>query len=462
MFKSHIRIIYKLALAVISLSFLSTNLPAQTLIKKPAKVRLINQAEHKKGIQGDKKQNTNIAPSLIGVQITRNNLKNDLLYSFSQKPEKIVVEKLSNNRLQIRIKPAYLGKNLFNKSVNRTTVTNRIERGNVLVSEIRLGYPLANYNIFRKDNKISVLIKETYNTNGEQNSAKSAAKGIADKSTKGTKSSIAKGNAPKTVQTKSKTTQANDVKIKFASEKVEELKPRKVSGKYTIVIDPGHGGEDPGTISQEDLIMEKTITLSVGRLLEKELKRLVPNGKIIITRNSDKYITLADRSRMANRNNAKLFVSLHCNAAVENPENAHGFECYIYREKLEVSTGEVAENNIMQKENMENKLFGAEALLARSLTYKVAESQQPKQIPNSWQLANWITKGLDKGTSIKNRGIHKAHFYVLAGTNMPAVLVEMGYITHEKDRAKMNSITGQKQISKSVAYGIINYLLNTK
>jgi N-acetylmuramoyl-L-alanine amidase len=418
---------------------------------------------------------------LKGIELSNSKTSIKIVYKFNVKISKCVVEKKNVNTIQLRMKSVLMNNNIVKLLSNRNnikSVKTRIERKDVLVSDIVFNYKIENYHLTR--NQATIILNVNPSNNLSNNNSldknkienkkickidhkKSDSKIVTkvikvDKTNSISEKSVT--DKVKISNTKSKGTKTNskdNQNLKKDETKID-IANLKLKGNYTIVIDPGHGGEDPGTISDEDLTMEKNVTLSVGKKLVRELTQMIPNGKIIITRDDDTYISLLERSRIANRNNAKLFVSLHCNSAVESPEDAHGFECYIFREKLESSS-----KDITSAEFIENKSYGMDMLFSKSFLFTTEKRKVDiADEAFSWQLANWIVKSMAKGTSIKNRGIQKAHFYVLGGTLMPAVLVEMGYLTNLKDRVLMNSKTGQNKIAKSVAIGVCNYLKNLK
>ena len=215
---------------------------------------------------------------------------------------------------------------------------------------------------------------------------------------------------------------------------------RRGYGNRTVVIDPGHGGNDPGATGI-DGVLEKGITLQIALLLRKELQKRMPGLNVILTREDDRYVELAERGDITNRADADLFISLHCNATDERPHPAEGFECWIWKPTPDSTSGVAArENSAAAGERTRTAEAAAEAATAASRT-----------------LANTIRTSLRSGTRLRDRGIHQANFYVLIGTNMPAVLVELGYLTNRKDQDYLTSSTGQQQIATSLADAIRRY-----
>ena len=212
---------------------------------------------------------------------------------------------------------------------------------------------------------------------------------------------------------------------------------RREYSNRTVVIDPGHGGNDPGATGL-DGVVEKGVTLQIALLLRNELKKRMPGLKVILTREDDRYVELEERGAIANRADADLFISLHCNATDERPHPAEGFECWIWRPTPDTATGVAAR---------ENSSGGGGAARTASAAAEAATAA-------SRSLANTIRSSLRSGTRLRDRGIHQANFYVLVGTRMPAVLVELGYLTNRKDQDYLTSTAGQQQIAVALADAI--------
>jgi N-acetylmuramoyl-L-alanine amidase len=171
------------------------------------------------------------------------------------------------------------------------------------------------------------------------------------------------------------------------------------------MVDPGHGGKDPGAIGigglrEKDVILP--ISQQVAAILEQQ------GVQAVLTRNSDYFVDLAPRVTMAERTNANLFVSIHANAISRSRPDVNGIETYYY---------------------------------------------------NSGQrLAQTIHKSILQGVNAKDRGVRKARFYVLRKTSMPAVLVEVGFVTGSEDAAKLSSPAYRTQMAQAIARGILQYI----
>jgi len=224
----------------------------------------------------------------------------------------------------------------------------------------------------------------------------------------------------------------------------------------TIVIDPGHGGKDEGTISP-DGTQEKTIALSISKKLGDYIKASYPDVNIIYTRTSDKFIELRKRADIANKNKADLFISIHCNSFKKS--SVRGTETYVmglHRAKENMDVIKRENDVVTLEEDYENQYE----------EYGVDESSPLYDIlMNSYQNAfleqslNFAATIEDKLTSHghKTRGVHQAGFMVLRRTAMPSVLIETGYLTNASDRAILTSEAGQNKLASQIYYAFADY-----
>lgn len=216
-----------------------------------------------------------------------------------------------------------------------------------------------------------------------------------------------------------------------------------------IVVDAGHGGEDPGAIGPKG-IKEKDINLLVAEDLASVLEK---NGyKVYMTRTEDVFIPLADRTKLANKVMADLFVSIHCNASIV--KNTSGFEIYFLSEKATDSAAEAVAN-------MENSVIALEEHNAavKKDTEKLLLSMAVNEFINESSLVcGIIDQQICKGFSnLSSRGVKQANFYVLRGASMPAVLVELAFITHAKEEKLLRKSKFRKKLAESIAKGIKLY-----
>ncbi len=235
--------------------------------------------------------------------------------------------------------------------------------------------------------------------------------------------------------------------------------PQTASGRFLVVVDAGHGGHDPGAAGNG--LREKDINLKAALQLAAGLKRVGLDVKL--TRADDRYLKLAERTAFANNVDADIFISLHCNALPKG-KHASGMELYLMAEPSDKDAMNLAilENRELSGEGQ----TGAEATAAadqktRLLLKILGDMQQNDKISESTTMAEYLYKrALNAGISL--RKVRQAPFFVLRGAGMPAVLVEMGYITERKDAQLLNSEAYRGKIVDNLAAGILDYLSRTK
>jgi N-acetylmuramoyl-L-alanine amidase len=174
--------------------------------------------------------------------------------------------------------------------------------------------------------------------------------------------------------------------------------------RYVVVIDPGHGGKDPGAIGIGGL-QEKKVVLSISLKLAKRLKQ--QGMRVVMTRTNDRFISLKGRVALAKKVNANAFVSIHGNSLPQN-SGVSGLETYHYG--------------------------------------------------RGYRLAQSIHRSILRRIQIRDRRIRRARFYVLRKTSMPAVLVEVGFVTSTRDSRKLTSASYRQRMADAIADGIIQYL----
>lgn len=223
--------------------------------------------------------------------------------------------------------------------------------------------------------------------------------------------------------------------------------------KFKVVLDAGHGAKDYGAIKNN--FVEKNIALAValkvGRLLNKQ-----PNVDVIYTRNTDVFIELVERANIANRANADLFVSIHCNS---NPNSeAFGTETYVMGLTKLKSNLQVAKNEnevITLEADYKLKYDGYDPNSPESITGIVL--QQEEHLNNSIAVASKIQDNFTQQLKRKSRGVKQAPFMVLHKTSMPSILIEMGFISNRDEGQYLNSEEGQNEVAKAIADAVMGY-----
>ena len=239
------------------------------------------------------------------------------------------------------------------------------------------------------------------------------------------------------------------VEQKTTALKIKDEKEKNIIN--TIVLDAGHGGKDPGACIKSCTIQEKDITLAITKKLGRILERQ-HNMNVIYTREDDRFIRLQDRTKIANDNNAKIFISIHANA-IDNSPNTKGFETYLLKiEKSSAAVDEVVkrENSVIdqfQANENTNTISRMNAILIQSANFEQSED-----------LAQLIQEEVSKTTNKNlNRGVKQAGFQVLWGATMPNVLVEVGFITNSGELKNLTSSKYQEKIAKGIASAIMKY-----
>ncbi len=216
----------------------------------------------------------------------------------------------------------------------------------------------------------------------------------------------------------------------------------------TVVIDVGHGGKDPGC-NQDSDAEEKMVALKVALALGEKIEAEYPNINVIFTRKKDVFVDLHERSAIANRNKADLFISIHCNA---NPnKKAFGTETYAMGmhktdENLAVAK---RENAVILKETQHQKYYNGFDPNS-PLAYIMLKNHQNAFINTSLNFAQKVQKQFKDYAGRTSRGVHQAGFLVLWETAMPSVLIEIGFLTNTKEEKYLKSAEGQSDISSAI------------
>ena len=224
---------------------------------------------------------------------------------------------------------------------------------------------------------------------------------------------------------------------------------------FTIVIDAGHGGKDPGAVGAT--LKEKDINLRVALALGKLVEANMKDVKVVYTRKTDVFVELNERAAIANRNKADLFVSIHTNASGGN-KSVTGTETYTLGMHRAASNLEVAkrENSaIMLEKGYTEKYEGFDPKSSES--YIIFELMQDQYMKQSVNLAGKIQSQFSTTAKRKNRGVQQAGFLVLRAVSMPSVLVEVGYISTPAEETYLGTKESTTQLSQSLYNAIKQY-----
>ena len=223
---------------------------------------------------------------------------------------------------------------------------------------------------------------------------------------------------------------------------------------FTVVIDPGHGGVDPGAPGRRS--KEKDINLDVSKMLAEKIGDKYPEVKIIFTRKTDVKIPLAKRATIANNAKADLFISIHSNSS--KSRSAHGCETFTLGSgsSAEAKAAAMYENQaILLEDNFEETYMGFNPNSSES--YIIFELLRGHDMEKSISLAEAVQKGMVKHTKLANRGVSSGGFLVLHKTVMPSILVEVGFISNANEEKFISSKSGQQKIVNGIFEGFSNY-----
>ena len=225
------------------------------------------------------------------------------------------------------------------------------------------------------------------------------------------------------------------------------------SSDFIVVLDAGHGGHDSGNTGNG--FLEKKIALQVTTQIGNYIKGN-SNIKVIYTRIKDRFVKLNERAAVANRSNADLFISIHCDAFTSPKVYGAGtFVLGLHRNADNLRIAQKENSVIFLEENYKSNYEGFDPNNPESVISLVL--MQETYLDQSIEAANTIQKSFVTNLNRKDRTVKQAGFQVLRETYMPSVLVELGFLTNKKEGAYLNSKKGQKEMSETIAKGIINY-----
>lgn len=229
-----------------------------------------------------------------------------------------------------------------------------------------------------------------------------------------------------------------------------------VKGKdFIVVIDPGHGGHDPGAIGKRG--KEKNINLNVALKVGRLIQNNCNNVKLVYTRQTDIFIPLDRRAQIANNAKADLFISIHTNS-VARGKTVRGAETYtlgLHRTEENLEVAKKENSVILIEDNYQQRYAGFNPNSAES--YIIFEFLQDKNMEKSVKLATHIQKQFKNTAQRIDKGVHQAGFLVLRETSMPSVLVELGYISTPEEETYLLSDGGTDALANSIYRAFINY-----
>lgn len=232
----------------------------------------------------------------------------------------------------------------------------------------------------------------------------------------------------------------------------------KTDDRFVVVLDPGHGGNDPGAVGRNG--KEKNINLNVavklGNLIENNCKDI----KVVYTRKTDKFVPLHTRAEIANNAKANLFISIHTNAVVRKNSGVMGTETYtlgLHRTEENLEVAKKENSVILIEDDYKQRYAGFNPDSSES--YIIFEFMQDKNMAQSVNFATLVQKNFKVCNRI-DKGVHQAGFLVLRETSMPSVLVELGYISNPTEENYLLSERGTSELANAIFKALINYKNN--
>ncbi len=219
-------------------------------------------------------------------------------------------------------------------------------------------------------------------------------------------------------------------------------------GLGRIVLDPGHGGKDPGAVGLSGL-REKRVALDIALRTRRVLRRIMPGNRVYLTRTTDRYISLSYRTSFANEHDADIFISIHANSA--HSRRVHGIETYLLSEASSARALRLAARE--SGTTLERMSDLQKILNDLGLRSKVTESQQLAR-----QVQQAMLSRLRPGyRGIRDLGVKRGPFYVLLGARMPSILVEVAFISNRREAQRISSSKYRQALAEGIARGIMRF-----
>lgn len=232
-----------------------------------------------------------------------------------------------------------------------------------------------------------------------------------------------------------------------------------INDRFIVVIDPGHGGNDPGAIGTRG--KEKNINLNVARKLGRLIEDNCNDTKVVYTRKSDIFVPLHRRAEIANNAKANLFISIHTNAVARKNSYVKGTETYtlgLHRTEENLEVAKKENSVILIEDDYKQRYAGFNPNSSES--YIIFEFMQDKNMSQSVNFATLIQQNFKSYNRI-DKGVHQAGFLVLRETSMPSVLIELGYISNPSEETYLLSDKGTTDLANAIYRAFINYKGNS-
>jgi len=229
----------------------------------------------------------------------------------------------------------------------------------------------------------------------------------------------------------------------------------------TVVIDPGHGGKDPGAVSKDKKTYEKTLVLDISKRLADKIRIACPDVKVVLTRDSDTFVSLDGRATKANKADANLFISIHINSAASTSPNGYSLHLLgqssnkdrdLFAYNMDVCK---LENSVISFEDDVTKYEGLDPDDPESQIF--AMLMQNAYLEQSLKFAQIVNTSLENGPVKADRGVWQNPFYVLWKTSMPAVLVELGFISNSTDLSSLRNPDNRDELASRLFNAFLKY-----
>lgn len=214
----------------------------------------------------------------------------------------------------------------------------------------------------------------------------------------------------------------------------------------TVVIDAGHGGKDPGCIGA--IANEKDVALKIALTLGNYIEENMEGIRIVYTRKTDDFIELHERAAIANRSNADLFISIHCNSGVPGVFGTETYTMGLHRTDANLKVAQFENSSILLEENYDTNYDGFDPNSPES--YIIFSLFQNANLEKSITLASKIEEQFEQKVKRKSRGVKQAGFLVLYKTTMPSIVIETGFLTDKNEEQFLYSEEGQSFIASAI------------
>lgn len=235
-----------------------------------------------------------------------------------------------------------------------------------------------------------------------------------------------------------------------AARRQHEIDRLKQQRTIIVMVDPGHGGEDPGALGAGAL-REKDVCLGVARALRDAINRQ-PGFRAFLTRDGDYYVSLGRRTELARQHGADCFVSIHVNAS--RNRKVHGTEVYFLSLR---GASDASAKQVAQRENAADRIGGVPTEARGDVAGILMDLMQTSTLERSSHLANTVVAHLQETSGLADRGVKQAGFLVLKTAGVPAILVETAFISHRRDAQRLRSAKFQRRLGQLLAAGVVDY-----